>query len=177
MCKRKPKWRPLPNSSLCSCKHFCVSSSLVARDFQGRFINSFQSTGIPELLRLMKTTGCACDVGNGGPGETGALLEILPIPTPATCTGRLNPRANVDTALQLCPTPCDLTKVEGFVCLPPPNYPLGEKMRRKYRLITESFPPQLHWELGLPNPCRTPATEDKEEARWAEAWHRATEPR
>lgn len=35
-------------------------------------------------------------------------------------------------------------------CLPPPNHPLGEKMRRKCRLIIASFPPQLCWESRWP---------------------------
>lgn len=96
------------------------------------------------------------------------LFGVLLIPnSPAICSGELNPRANITTPLQLCPTPCDLTKVRRFVFLPP-NYPLGEKMRRKCRLITESFPPGLCREsdcpVQLPNPCRTPATDDREEA-------------
>ena len=60
------------------------------------------------------------------------LIKLLPVlSSPVICSGELHPRANIGI-------PCDVTKVRGFVCLPPPNYPLGEKMRRKCRLIRVS---------------------------------------
>lgn len=41
------------------------------------------------------------------------------------------------------------------------NCPHGGRWRRKCRLVTEPFPPQLHCQsrcpVRLPNPCRTPA--------------------
>lgn len=177
---------PLLNSSVCCCKHFRVFSSL---DFQGRrlifippilFNNSGKTSGITKLLWQVKTTGYAYHLGKGDPGETGVLwFEILPIPTSASALESESQSRHQHCSPAL-PTPCDLTKVSGFVCLPPPNYPLGEKMRRKCRLITESFPPQLYWESGwpwgLPTPCRTPVTEDRE-AWLAVARYRATEPR
>lgn len=105
----------------------------------------------------------------GGGERKQVLLGILLVPSPpAICSGELNPRANINTAPSSAPTPCDLAKVRGFVCLPPPNYSLGEKMRKKCRLITESFPPQLCWELGWPcgaaNTLQNPCLDGREEA-------------
>lgn len=110
--------------------------------------------------------------GKGGPGRQGVGKEENVTRnlaySQASCQllWRAEPGANINTALQLCPTPRDLAKVRGFVC-PPPNYPLGEKMRRKRRLISLSlhnYAGNRDGPVGLPAPGRTPVSDDKEEA-------------
>lgn len=67
------------------------------------------------------------------------ISGVLAIPSShAICSGELNPRVIIMLPPSSAPH-SDLSKVRGFVRFLPPNCPLGEKMRRKSRLITASF--------------------------------------
>lgn len=74
--QRKQNGSPSLNNSMCSCKHFCVFSFLLATNFQRfifipptlfLFIIPCKTIGVTERGCLVKMTGCACHPGKGGP--------------------------------------------------------------------------------------------------------------
>lgn len=85
------------------------------------------------------------------------ISGVLAIPSShAICSGELNPRVIIMLLPSSAPY-SDLSKVRGFVRFLPPNYPLGEKISRKSRLITASFP-IIMWGIRTPlQGCQPPA--------------------
>lgn len=127
--KENKNGSPPLNSSLGSCKHFCFS---LAMDFQDKrlifilwallqFINPCRTSGITELLWLVKVTGCTCCLGKGAPGERGGergsdIRGLGYSQLPCHLLRRAEPQSNHNAAPQLCPT-LWLKQGEGFCSL------------------------------------------------------------
>lgn len=161
---------------MCSCRHFCVFSFLLAMDFQRLifipptlflFIIPCETIGVSEGGCLVKMTGCACHPGQGGPPGRQGEREETSVSKVLACSQfshnvlwRAKSQGKYPHALLFCPVSFDVNKVRGFVCLPPPNYPphthLGEKTRRECRLITESCPPKSMPGIRIANPLQKP---------------------
>ena len=125
------------------------------------FISSGKTSGLTELLWLLKTTRCACHLGEGDPGETGCYWGsglFPPMPSAqASWTPEQTSTRPSSSALSLW-----FNQGEGiwgmlaFLLL---IIPLVRKWQERGRLITESLLPQLQWESGPAQRCCQPAME------------------